>query len=122
MMNVLIADDNRFLRKSLVQIVGSLHVKAVTDEAADGMEAMFKIKSNHYDLVILDLSMPKMDGMKILKQMKKLGIDSKVIIFSLSVDEKVPRQALALGADAVVTKSASYAEIKNTIETIAMQM
>jgi DNA-binding NarL/FixJ family response regulator len=54
--------------------------------------------------------------------MKKLGIDSKVIIFSLSVDEKVPRQALALGADAVVSKSVGYAEIKNTIEKIAMQL
>lgn len=103
--NILIVEDDDFLRE--------VYVETLTDEgyavesAIDGEEGMQKIKQGGYDLVLLDIVMPKMDGLTVIKKIKSEGINpnNKKLIFltNLDKDEEI-REALALG-DGYLIKS-----------------
>lgn len=105
---ILIVDDERpirrFLRASLVS-----HGYTVI-EAANGQEAISQVTARQPDLVILDLSLPDMEGMAILKQMREWsGIP--VIILSVRDDEEQKIKALDAGADDYLTKPFSVGEL-----------
>ena len=69
-MHVLIADDHAIVREGLKQIVLRIDGISAVEEAGNGHEALAKIEKNKYDLVILDISMPGLSGLDILKTMK----------------------------------------------------
>src|SRR4030095_9703079 len=71
MSKVLIVDDERSIRHTLRDILE--FEKYEVDEAADGMECLVKVKQNPYDVIILDIKMPKMDGMDALDKIQELA-------------------------------------------------
>ena len=71
MINVLIADDHEIFREGIKKVLGAVDDITVAGEADNGREVLIQVKEKKYDVVILDLNMPGMDGFDILKEIKK---------------------------------------------------
>ena len=80
MAKVLIVDDEKSIRKTLRDILE--FEKYTVDEAVDGLECVVKIKQNKYDVIVLDIKMPKMDGMDALERIQELACDTPVVMIS----------------------------------------
>ena len=88
------ADDMRFLLRIALETDGRFDV---VGDAADGMETLELLESERPDAVVLDMAMPKMDGLEVLAEMKVRGYDSKVLAFS-GFNGAVEDEARDLGA------------------------
>lgn len=80
MAKVLIVDDEAAIRRTLREILQ--FEKYEVDEAADGLDGLVKVKQKNYDVILLDIKMPKMDGMEALERMQELASDTPVIMIS----------------------------------------
>lgn len=101
-MRVLVVDDN-VLDRRLIKYTLLNKLNIVTETARDGIEALFKIKSENYDLVITDIVMPKMEGIELINHIQSISPSTKIIAISgnnpyyLYIVKK-------LGIDSVFTK------------------
>ncbi len=118
-MKVLVADDHTIVREGLKQIVKSLDVIGSTDEAASGEEAWKMIRNEAYDLVILDISMPGMNGLEVVKKIRDHGIKTHVLVLSVYPQEQYAVRAINLGASGYITKDSAYTELALAIKKIA---
>lgn len=80
MPNILIVDDEKSIRRTLRDILELEKYKV--DEASDGLECIVKLKQNNFDVIILDIKMPKMDGMEALERINVLASDTPVVMIS----------------------------------------
>ena len=101
--NVLIVDDSSFMRRVISGIIKSNGEIGIIDTAADGIEALNMINDDieKYDIVLLDVNMPKMNGLQVLNHIEKNKIKCKVIMVSVLVEEGAKETILALEAGAV---------------------
>ena len=111
---VLIVDDERPIRRFLRASLGSHGFEVL--EAENGQEAINYLTSRHPDLVILDLSLPDMDGIEILKRLREWS-ETPVIILSVRESEEEKIKALDAGADDYLTKPFSVGELSARIRT-----
>lgn len=118
-MKVLIADDHAIVREGLKQIVMKMDEVSTVEETADGNEALTKIEKNKYDLVILDISMPGLSGLDILKTMKDRKEKASILILSMHPQEQYAIRALNLGASGYICKDSVYEELSSAIKKIA---
>ena len=97
---ILLVDDSALMRTVLSDIINSDSRFQVVDKAKDGIEALELLKKNSYDAVILDVNMPRMDGITLLKEINKNKIRAKVMMCSTDTKEgaKVTLDSLELGA------------------------
>ncbi len=86
------------------------------DLASNGFEALEKLKSAHFDLVVLDIKMPGMDGIETLNEIKKINKDQRVILCSAYGEFKQDFSSWV--SDAYVVKSADMRELKETIKNV----
>lgn len=102
-MRILVVDDLPFMRSIISEIVTeSGHL--VIGEAGDGIECLSRYKSLLPDLVLLDIIMPRMNGVEALKSLKKAYPDCKVIMCSSLSDQEKIIQAIRLGATDYIVK------------------
>lgn len=113
---ILIVDDE----KSIVTLITYNIEKAgyETDVAYDGIEAMNSATQNQYDLIILDLMLPGMDGLEVCKQLRQNKIDTPILILTAKEDEFDKVLGLELGADDYLTKPFSPRELVARIKAI----
>jgi DNA-binding response OmpR family regulator len=113
---VLIVEDSPILRDSLAE-----HLRAQgasVDAAEDGAQALAYLASYGYDIVILDLMLPKVDGMRVLRDMRAAGATSRVLVLSAR-DEIADRvEALNLGADDYLVKPFAQAELESRLQAL----
>ncbi len=114
---ILIADDHEIVRRGLKALLETQPGWEVVDEASNGMEAIDKAAESQPDLIILDVSLPKLDGIKVAQQVSQIR-DSKVIMFSHYDSPDLVREALANGAHGYVLKSDAGRELFAAIETV----
>ena len=93
-MRIIIADDDESVRKILVGYIKNFLKNAEIDEVDDGLPLVEKIEKNHYDLVITDNSMKKMDGLEATRIIRKFN--SKIPIYMMSGDENKKDEALII--------------------------
>ena len=100
MKKILLVDDSALMRRVLCDIITSDGRFTVADEAVNGLEALELLKHNKYDVVVLDVNMPKMDGIQLLKELRKQKIRVRIIMAStVTMDgAQVTLDALELGA------------------------
>lgn len=99
---ILVIDDEKAIRKTLAEI---LSFEGFTiDEAADGVEAVKKIKDNNYDCILCDIKMPKMDGIEVLEQAKELKPDIPFIVISGHGNIETAVDAVKKGAYDFISK------------------
>ncbi|MGN0131778.1 MAG: chemotaxis response regulator protein-glutamate methylesterase [Lachnospiraceae bacterium] len=103
---ILVVDDSALMRRILCDIINADVRFQVADTAANGLEALNLLQTNTYDLIVLDLMMPGMDGISFLKEMNRLGNSTKVVVSSTLANEgaDITVDALSLGAVDFVKK------------------
>jgi DNA-binding NarL/FixJ family response regulator len=102
---ILIVDDNAIIRRSLRRILESVEDWQVCGEAVDGFDGIEKAKELHPDLIILDLSMPRLNGLETARVLSKTMPDVPLLMYSVHMDGIVEKEAVAAGVRAVLSKA-----------------
>lgn len=112
--NILVVDDSALMRRVECDIINSDSNFQATDVCRDGMEAYEKLKTCSYDGVVLDVNMPRMDGLQLLEKLQKEGIKANVIMVSTltTKDAEITILAMERGAIDFVTKPNNIIEAK----------
>ena len=117
-LKVLLADDHKLLRAGLKLLLQRNPDFAVVGEAADGEQTLQLYQQLEPDLLLLDLSMPKMDGLDCLREIKSRWPEAKVIVLTMHEDENYIKQAMQAGAAAYVHKSAADTDLFKAIDAV----
>ncbi len=108
---IIIADDHAVVRTGLQLILDETNDMSICDEAANGDELIEKLRRNHYDLILLDISMPGKDAMDVLKEIKITWERTPVVIFSMNPDEIYAVRMIRNGASAYINKETDPQQI-----------
>ncbi len=119
MTKVLIVDDHAVVREGLKQILADAPDMVVVGEAAKGDEALEKIIAEHYDVVVLDISLPDMSGLEVLKQIKDLRPQLAVLILTIHPEEQYAVRVLQAGASGYMTKDTAPDELAAAVKKVA---
>jgi len=114
--SVLIVDDEKNIRLTLSQALEVLEVE--TDTAANGEEALAKLKEREFCLILLDLKMPGMDGMEVLRRVREIRPDIRVIILTAYGTIESAVEAMKLGAIDFIQKPFSAEEIRELVSRV----
>ncbi len=118
MIKVLIADDQELIRHSLQIVLNSKSDITVIDVAADGQEVIQSVRKNKPDIILMDVRMPKMDGVQCTKIIKEVHPQIKIIILTTFDDDEYVYSALKYGASGYLLKGVSVEELANAIRTV----
>jgi len=117
---VVIADDHPVTRQGLSAILGSLDDVKVVAEAADGEEACKLYHQHSPDVLIVDLRMPKKDGLRVVEELMSGGTPKpRIIVITTYEDEEDIRRALTAGAKGYLVKAADSEQIEETLRAVA---
>lgn len=115
---VLIADDQRIVREGLAMVLGLLPDVEVAGAAADGEEALDLAARLHPEIVLMDLRMPRRDGVEATRLLRERAPDIAVIVLTTYADDRSVIDALRAGARGYLTKDAGAAEIRDALEKV----
>ena len=116
---MLLADDHAIVRRGLRSLLESEPGVAVVAEAADGLDAIRLSEEHDPDLVILDVGMPKLNGIDVAARLQKAKRPPHVIILSMHADESYIIRALSAGARAYLLKDATDEDLLPAVRTVA---
>jgi DNA-binding NarL/FixJ family response regulator len=111
-MKIVIADDSSLLRDRIKSLLININNNSVIYEAENGREALQIIREREPDLVILDIRMPEMNGIEVLKKIKELKMKVKVCILTNYAYPIYKRRCLEAGADFFLRKTEDFEEIE----------
>ena len=114
---MLLADDHSIVRRGLKSLLEEAGYSVVA-EAADGLEAVRLTEAHRPDFLILDIAMPKLNGIDVAARTQKLDRPPGVIILSMHVDESYIIRALAAGARAYLLKSATDEDLLPAVSAV----
>ena len=115
---IILADDHLMFRKGIKRIIEDTEGLFVMGEAGDGLELMSLLRKSTPELVILDLSMPRLRGLEATKEIKALYPSTKVLILTMHRNKEYLMQALAAKADGYLLKEDTDTQLIAAIETI----
>jgi DNA-binding NarL/FixJ family response regulator len=119
LVRVLLADDQRLVRESLGTLLGLLDGIELVASAADGEEAVALAAQHRPEVVLMDLRMPRLDGIEATRQLREGYPDVRVIALTTYADDESVLGALRAGARGYLTKDASSEDIRTAILTVA---
>lgn len=115
---VLLADDHRLVREGLRRTLTDAGLEVV-GQAADGAEALTLAAELRPDVVLLDVSMPVMDGIAVARRLRSRAPDSRVLVLTMHAEESLVRRARSAGAAGYLLKDASSDEVVAAVERAA---
>lgn len=115
---ILLADDHKVLRSGLRALLSLEPDFEVVAEASDGKTAVRLTETYRPDVVVMDISMPEMDGLKAAEEIQALGLPSRVVMLTVHADEDYLFQTLKAGASGYVHKSSADKELIDAIRTV----
>jgi DNA-binding NarL/FixJ family response regulator len=118
MIGVFITDDHPVVRQGIRQIVAATDDITVVDEATTGHEALQRLSDVQCDLVLLDLSLPDIDGLDLLKQLKREYPQRPVLILTMHSEDQFALRALKAGASGYLTKESAPAELVGAVRKV----
>lgn len=116
---VMLADDHVLMREGIKQLLefdGSIEV---VTEANDGEECLKQLKSCKPQVLLLDINMPKMNGIEVLEEIKRQEIDVKVLILTVHNEVEYLLKAVDIGVDGYILKESESTELKRAIDVVA---
>jgi DNA-binding NarL/FixJ family response regulator len=115
---IVICDDVPELRELVRYALEEDLEQVVVGEAADGVEAVDRVRDLRPDVVVLDLSMPSMDGLQAIRVLHEAAPRTGIVIFTGFGSPSIRDQALSLGADAYVEKGADLDELRSAVADV----
>ncbi|KJS21247.1 MAG: hypothetical protein VR72_11535 [Clostridiaceae bacterium BRH_c20a] len=116
---IVIADDHNVVRKGLKLLLENEQDICVIGEAENGQEAINICRDNNPDILLLDLQMPKMDGLETLTEVKKILPQLKVLILTMHEDEEILIEAMRNNANGYILKKAPEDQLLQAIRSIS---
>lgn len=116
---VLLADDHALIRSGLIRLLGEDGGIEVVGQAEDGREAVQKATELKPDIVLMDISMPVMDGMEATRQIRKRNRDVKVLVLTVHENDEYLFKAFQAGAVGYMLKKAADSDLVSAIQTVA---
>lgn len=116
--NVLIADDHRLVRDGLKTILSSSQDIQVVGDASDGLEALKKVDALQPDVVLLDLSMPKLDGMETARRIRKEHPKIKILMVTMHEEEEYSLKMVRMGVSGYLVKDSTALEVMEAIRSV----
>ena len=114
MAKIMIADDSDAIRLVLDDIL-SIGEHEIVSEAIDGEEAVDYYKEHNPDILLLDLAMPKKDGLTVVKEIMQIDHNAKIILITASDDQKIINQCLDSGASSYISKPFDFKGVLKAI-------
>lgn len=118
MKSILIVDDSPLIRRSLRTVFEQQPDWAVCGEAEDGYEGIAKAKILQPDLIVIDLAMPRLNGISAGRMLKKLVPATQIVMFTAFTNPCFRKAALAAGLDAFVEKSEGTTSLVRSIQRL----
>ncbi len=119
MIRVLIADDHSIVRDGLKRILAATADLQVTGEAASGDAALALVKANDYDVVMLDMSMPGLSGLDLIKRLKVEKPKLRILVLSMHGEQQYAARALKAGAAGYLNKDSASDQLLGVLRKIA---
>jgi DNA-binding NarL/FixJ family response regulator len=119
MIRVLVADDHEIVRDGLKRILAASADIQVAGEAASGDEALALVKANDYDVVMLDMSMPGLSGIDLIKRLKLEKPKLRLLVLSMHAEHQYAARALKAGASGYLTKDSAAEQLVGALRKIA---
>ncbi len=119
MIKILIADDHAIVREGLKQIVADIPDILVADEASSGHEVLDKALKNDYDVIVLDIRMPGINGLDVLKQIKAHKPELPILILSMYPERQFAVRFIRAGAAGYLTKESASVELIEAIRMVS---
>lgn len=113
--NVMIADDHSMIREGLKQLLELEGDFKVVAEATDGMECLSKLETIAPDVLLLDINMPKMNGLEVLQKIKDSKMKIKVLVLTIHSEIEYLLKAVEIGVNGYILKDSESAELKKAI-------
>ncbi len=110
--NILVVDDSALMRRIMCDIINTVSDYQATDYCRDGLEAYEKLKTKNYDGVVLDINMPRMNGLELLERLRKEHIQANVVVVSTINSADVTILAIERGAIDFIQKPTNVIEAK----------
>ena len=119
MLKILLADDHAVVRSGIRKCLEATGTIGEVGEAANGAEVMSAVREQDWDVVLLDISLPDLDGLEVLKRIKRERPEVPVLIFSMHDEDEFAVRAFEAGASGYLSKDSAPAQIMNAIQTVA---
>jgi DNA-binding NarL/FixJ family response regulator len=115
---IVIAEDHVILRQGLKSLMDSHDELEVVSEAGDGLEAIRAVEKETPDLLLLDLNMPRMDGISVIRDINKRFPETKIVVLTMHKNEEYILEAFQSGADGYCLKASSHDELMIAIRHV----
>ena len=115
---VMIADDHSMIREGLKQLLELEKDFRVVEEACDGVECLEKLEKTIPDILLLDINMPNMNGLDVLKKIKEKRMKVKILVLTIHNEVEYLLKAVDIGINGYLLKDAESAELKKAILTV----
>ena len=115
---IVVVDDHDVVRQGVRLILRSRQDWTVIDEAANGHEAVEKIPRLNPDLAVLDISMPEKDGLEVIRDLKRLGVATKIVVLSMHNSKELIATVRDLGASGYILKTNAAQDLIRAIDAI----
>ena len=112
---VIIIDDHKLFTSGLFTILESIGLR-VMSTFSNGKDALIYLQTNEIDIIFSDINMPKMDGLELLKKLRKNKVSAKIIMLSMYEEPNIIKEAFACGANAYLSKNTEKAEIIKAVK------
>ena len=112
--NILLVEDNTINQKIIMKLLESIGIRA--DLAKDGLEAIRLIQTNNYDLVLMDVYMPNMDGLTATRKLRDEGIQIPIIALTATLEEKDIRKCLDAGMNDCLAKPIEKEKLQEMLD------
>ena len=117
-LRIFVADEHDIVRRGIVSLLGSQPGWEICGEAADGKEAIEKVVQLRPDIVLLDVDMPKMDGLDAVRQIAHNPPFPKVILLATTDVEQLVREALDAGVRGLVLKTYASVDLVSAVDVL----
>ena len=117
-MRVLIADDHTMVRESLVSVLQADGDVQVVAQAADGIEAVEKAMQTRPDVVIVDLSMPRLSGIEVVRRLREALPATRVLVLTMHQEDEYVLQAVRAGASGYLVKDSAASELLAAVRSL----
>jgi two-component system invasion response regulator UvrY len=118
MLRIAIADDHPVVLKGVKEIIAEHFDGATIDTSSSGYELLNKIRDNNYDIILLDISLPDINGLEVLREIRKKKRKVLVLVLSIYPEEQYAVRALKAGANGYLTKRSASDELVRAVRQI----